>query len=127
MKVACSLEEFLPTPPYDLEFLRLNLYPPSTGYSDIVNGLFLTFHPKTLLVHSNVSCKDVRIYFFISFFSDSSSLPKYIIFYYHFINMVQAYIELCSNTVYSHCFSNSHKLIRFTTVHMLNIAFTMVT
>ena len=98
MKVACNLEEFPPTPPYDLEFLRLNLFPPSTGYSDIVNGLFLTFHPKTLLVYStknNVSCKNVRIYFFISFFSDSSSLPKYIIFFYHFINMVQEYIELC--------------------------------
>nr|POE57047.1 putative f-box/lrr-repeat protein [Quercus suber] len=52
MNAVCTFEELLLTPSYDLQFLRLNLCLPETGYLDFVNGLLLICHPKTLSVLS---------------------------------------------------------------------------
>ncbi|KAF3974096.1 hypothetical protein CMV_002551 [Castanea mollissima] len=52
-QATCNLEEFIPTTPYDLELLKLHVSSSPTSYSDFVDGLLLTCHPKTLLVTSN--------------------------------------------------------------------------
>lgn len=80
MNAVCTFEELLLTPSYDLQFLRLNLCLPETGYLDFVNGLLLICHPKTLSVLSerDSSKPFVKVYinFFLYFSFDSPSPAK---------------------------------------------------
>ena len=77
MKATCNLEEFVPTTPYDLELLKLRVSSPPTSYSDFVNGLLLTCHPKTLLVTSDFDSNQnfAKVYVLLFFFF-------FLLFYY---------------------------------------------
>ena len=76
MKVKCNLDEFIPTPPYDIEILKLQcVSSPPSGYSDYVDALLSTCHPKTLVASSNSNKHFAKVYILLSFF-DFSPLPK---------------------------------------------------
>ena len=77
MKATCNLEEFVPTTPYDLELLKLRVSSPLTSYSDFVDGLLLTCHPKTLLVTSDFDSNQnfAKVYVLLFFFF-------FLLFYY---------------------------------------------
>ena len=76
MKVKCNLDEFIPTPPYEIEILKLQcVSSPPSGYSDYVDALLSTCHPKTLVASSNSNKHFAKVYILLSFF-DFSPLPK---------------------------------------------------
>ena len=129
MKATCNLEEFIPTTPYDLELLKLRVSSQSTSYSDFVNGLLLTCHPKTLLVtsdfDSNQNFAKVHVllfFFFIFYFLFLSTSPPKINHFFLFFLKKKIYpqtwlrfIELCfkEQFIYIVFLITSLKLIRF--------------
>ena len=131
MKATCNLEEFVPTTSYDLELLKLRVSSPPTSYSDFVNGLLLTCHPKTLLVTSDFDSNQnfAKVYVLLFFFFLLLLLLLFFIFLFlsppkinPFLKKKKIYpqtwlrfIELCFKEQFIHIvfLITSLKLIRF--------------
>ena len=106
MKVKCNLDEFIPTPPYDLEILKLQCESsPHSRYSDYVDALLLTYHPKTLVASSNSKKDFEKVYILLSFsFVFLPSQNKS--FFLMSIDMLHVNRVVLRIKVYSHCSSN---------------------
>ena len=108
MKVKCNLDEFIPTPPYDLEILKLQCESsPHSRYLDYVDALLLTCHPKTLVASSNSKKDFEKVYILLSFSFSFSFLPSQNkSFFLMSIDMLHVNRVVLRITVYSHCSSN---------------------